>query len=66
MKQVDDNKSDNNIQAFIDSNLAVNILTTTAKNINDEFQNHIKTVMSHYGDYKPGPIKKGMCHKQYV
>eukprot|EP01084_Bolivina_argentea_P189853 326394_1 len=52
----EDNSSD--LQSFIDSNLAINILTTTAKNINNEFQNHIKTVMSRHGDFKPGPLKK--------
>eukprot|EP01084_Bolivina_argentea_P015923 29836_1 len=46
------------MQNFVDSNLAVNILTSTAKTINNEFQNHIKLVMSHYGDFKAGPMKK--------
>ncbi len=46
------------VQTFIDSNLAVNILTTTAKQINTEFQTHMGSVMSHYGQVKGGPIKK--------
>ena len=46
------------IQTFIDSNLAVNILTTTAKQINGQFQNHMKQVMSHYGEVKGGPLKQ--------
>eukprot|EP01083_Nonionella_stella_P000526 1494_1 len=52
-----DERSDD-MQAFIDSNVAINILTTTAKTIDDEFQNHCKTVMNHYGDFQPGPMKK--------
>eukprot|EP01084_Bolivina_argentea_P113081 201625_1 len=55
--KTDDEKSEN-MKSFIDSNLAINILTSTAKNINNEFQNHIKTVMSHYGEFKAGPTKK--------
>eukprot|EP01084_Bolivina_argentea_P069816 126972_1 len=46
------------IQTFIDSNLSVNILTTTAKQINGEFQNHMNRVMSHWGTVKSGPLKK--------
>eukprot|EP01083_Nonionella_stella_P011622 32994_1 len=46
------------IETFIDSNLATNVLTTTANNINDEFQTHIDKVMSHFGDFKAGPMKK--------
>ncbi len=46
------------LKTFIDTNVAVNILTSTAKKINSEFQNHIQTVMSHYGDVKPGPVKQ--------
>eukprot|EP01084_Bolivina_argentea_P187472 322916_1 len=56
MKQMDDTFDD--VEAFMDSNLAVNILTTTAKNINKEFQNHIQAVMSHYGKVRSGPVKK--------
>eukprot|EP01084_Bolivina_argentea_P069821 126983_1 len=46
------------IQTFIDSNLSVNILTTTAKQINKEFQHHMNSVMSHFGTVKDGPLKK--------
>ena len=45
------------LSAFIDSNLAVNMLTTTAKSINAEFQGRLKTVMSRFGDFWAGPVK---------
>eukprot|EP01084_Bolivina_argentea_P105697 189285_1 len=54
----DETNASDDIKGFIDSNLAINILTTTAKTINNEFQNHMKRIMSHYGDVKSGPIKK--------
>eukprot|EP01084_Bolivina_argentea_P161474 281076_1 len=50
-------ETEEDMQTFIDSNLSVNILTTTAKEINGEFQNHMKRVMSHYGIVKSGPLK---------
>eukprot|EP01084_Bolivina_argentea_P044810 82456_1 len=52
-------KDDNidEMKSFIDSNVAVNILTTTAKNIDHEFQNHISVAMSRYGQTASGPIK---------
>ncbi len=53
---IKDDKIDE-MQTFIDSNVAVNKLITTAKNINDEFQNHVKTVMSRYGEVASGPVK---------
>ena len=49
--------SANDMKTFIDSNVAVNILTTTAKNINKEFQNHVDTVMGRFGEVASGPIK---------
>ncbi len=55
--KMDDEKSQD-MKDFVDSNLAVNILTSTAKNINQEFQNHIQAVMSHFGEFQAGPIKK--------
>ena len=33
------------------------MLTTTAKNINSEFQGRLKTVMSRFGDFRAGPVK---------
>eukprot|EP01084_Bolivina_argentea_P227971 385111_1 len=42
--KTDDEKS-HDMKSFVDSNLAINILTSTATNINKEFQNHVKTVM---------------------
>ena len=56
--ELKEQKSTAEIQTFIDSNLAVNILTTTAKQINAEFQNHIQSVMGHYGAVKGGPLKQ--------
>eukprot|EP01084_Bolivina_argentea_P058179 106244_1 len=57
-KTVDDDEKSEHMKSFIDSNLAINILTSAATNINHEFQNHIKTVMSLYGSVKPGPVKQ--------
>eukprot|EP01084_Bolivina_argentea_P227970 385110_1 len=60
-KDLFESKSDDekyeDMKSFVDSNLAVNILTSTATNVNREFQNHVKTVMSHYGKFQAGPIK---------
>eukprot|EP01083_Nonionella_stella_P232663 820487_1 len=47
-----------NMKSYIDSNLAIDILISTATSINQEFQNHIKTVMSHFGTFRSGPLKK--------
>ena len=46
-----------NMMTFIDSNLAVDILTAAAKKITPEFQGRMRTVMSRYGDFKSGPVK---------
>eukprot|EP01084_Bolivina_argentea_P161475 281078_1 len=53
----DDEKSEE-MKTFIDSNMAINTLTSSATIINNEFQNHVNTVMSHYGEFKSGPMKK--------
>ena len=53
----EEKNSANDMKTFIDSNVAVNILTTTAKNMNKEFQNHVQTVMARFGDVASGPIK---------
>lgn len=58
LKEVFDAKEDEEMKIFVDSNLAINLLTSSASNINEEFQNHVKRVMSHCGDFKPGPKKK--------
>ncbi len=60
LKEVFDLKEDDaeDMKRFIDSSLAINSLTSKATKINGEFQNHIKSVMSHYGEFKPGPMKK--------
>ena len=60
LKQQDedeDKQEGDDLTTFVDSNLAVNILTTTAKQLNPEFQAHIKPVMRRYGDFKEGPTK---------
>ena len=54
----DETKTCDDIQTFIDSNLAINTLTTTATNIHKEFQSYIQATMSHFGDFKAGPMKK--------
>ena len=55
----DEQAPEQDVTTFIDSHLAVNMLTTTAKKINAEFQSRMGGVMSRYGDYKEGPIKTG-------
>eukprot|EP00485_Elphidium_margaritaceum_P018703 CAMPEP_0202728576 /NCGR_PEP_ID=MMETSP1385-20130828/185696_1 /ASSEMBLY_ACC=CAM_ASM_000861 /TAXON_ID=933848 /ORGANISM="Elphidium margaritaceum" /LENGTH=829 /DNA_ID=CAMNT_0049394827 /DNA_START=40 /DNA_END=2525 /DNA_ORIENTATION=+ len=53
----DDQKSED-MKTFVDSNMAINILTSTAAKINEEFQKHVKLVMSSHGSYKTAPMKK--------
>ena len=53
-----DDDAGQDMASFIDSNLAINILTATAKQINGEFQDRMRLVMSQFGEFKPGPIKK--------
>ena len=50
-------EDDKDLSTFIDSNLAVNILSSTAKKINAEFQGRIRAVMSRFGDFREGPGK---------
>ena len=50
----DAKQDDKELASFIDSNLAVNLLTTTAKQVNGEFQQHLKAVMSRYGAFRAG------------
>eukprot|EP01083_Nonionella_stella_P054994 145164_1 len=51
-------EKDDEIESFLDSNWCINSLVSTAKSLNNEFQTHIKTVMGHYGEFQPGPLKK--------
>ena len=55
VKQQDD--ADLDLAGFTDSNLAVNMLITTAKQINAEFQGRVKAVMSRFGDVHAGSVK---------
>ena len=50
-------KKDEELQGFVDTNLAVNVLTTTAKQLDAEFQSHVRAVMSRFGDFRAGPLK---------
>ena len=52
-----DDEDGNDLSNFVDTNLAVNILTTTAKKINAEFQGRLKTVMNRFGEFREGPVK---------
>ena len=56
LKSGDDADSDD-LVTFVDSNVAVNILTATANKINTEFQSHLRSVMNRFGDFKAGPTK---------
>ena len=62
IRDIPDSKNDDDtledVESFVDSNLCINMLCSTAKNINKEFQDHIKIAMSQYGDVQPGPLKK--------
>merc|ERR1719419_1245361 len=57
-EQGDDAEGRQKLTEFIEGNLAVSKLTATAKRINPEFQGVLKAVMTRFGEYKPGPIKK--------
>eukprot|EP01084_Bolivina_argentea_P298061 513575_1 len=46
------------LENFMDSKLAINILLATAGQINYEFQQYAKRVLSEYGKFASGPIKK--------
>ena len=50
-------QADEALPSFIDSNLAINVLTTTAKSLNAEFQSRTALVMSRYGEFRAGPLK---------
>ena len=39
------------LTAFVDANVAVTRLTATANRLNGEFQQHVRAVLSRYGDY---------------
>ena len=56
-KQSDDDDVQE-LTTFNDTNLLVNMLTTTAKKINPEFQNHVQRVMERFGTFREGPAKQ--------
>eukprot|EP00485_Elphidium_margaritaceum_P019464 CAMPEP_0202726786 /NCGR_PEP_ID=MMETSP1385-20130828/184789_1 /ASSEMBLY_ACC=CAM_ASM_000861 /TAXON_ID=933848 /ORGANISM="Elphidium margaritaceum" /LENGTH=764 /DNA_ID=CAMNT_0049393013 /DNA_START=111 /DNA_END=2406 /DNA_ORIENTATION=- len=53
-----DGDGDQDMASFIDTSMAINMLTSTASRINDEFQRHIRLVMSSHGTFKAAPMKK--------
>jgi len=59
IRDVAESKQDEgeDLAAFVDSNLAVNVLTTTAAQLNAEFQGRLRMVMSRFGDFRAGPVK---------
>ena len=57
-QQGDDEESVRKLREFVESNVAVTKLTATAKKINSEFQGVMKQLMTRYGEYQKGPIKK--------
>merc|ERR1711972_1166420 len=57
-QQGDDEESVRKLREFVESNVAVTKLTATAKKIDSEFQGVMKQLMTRYGEYKKGPIKK--------
>eukprot|EP01083_Nonionella_stella_P099327 279287_1 len=46
------------LENLVDSKIAINILLCTAKEIDKEFQNHIDLLLSEYGEFARGPLKK--------
>ena len=53
----DAKEEDDALRTFIDTNVAVNKLTATAKQLDGEFQTHLRAVMSRFGDFRRGPTK---------
>jgi len=58
VKSDEENSDDIDMKNFIDSNMAINMLTSTASKIDDEFQRHVRIAMSSYGSFKKAPMKK--------
>ena len=56
-KQDNQDDDEGDLAAFVDSNVAVTMLTNTAKKLNPEFQSKLQLVMSRYGEFKAGPVK---------
>jgi len=54
----DDIDEREDLMSFIETNLAVSMLTTTASEIDSEFQNTMRAIMGGFGDYTPAPIKR--------
>ena len=57
-EQDEDGLNQQKLKDFVESNLAVTKLTAVAKKLDSKFQGVMKTMMSRYGQYKAGPIKK--------
>ena len=57
IRDVAEVKDDVDLAYFTDTNVAVNILTTTAQKIDTEFQTHIRLVMERFGEFRAGPTK---------
>eukprot|EP00485_Elphidium_margaritaceum_P003782 CAMPEP_0202706196 /NCGR_PEP_ID=MMETSP1385-20130828/18651_1 /ASSEMBLY_ACC=CAM_ASM_000861 /TAXON_ID=933848 /ORGANISM="Elphidium margaritaceum" /LENGTH=717 /DNA_ID=CAMNT_0049364609 /DNA_START=109 /DNA_END=2262 /DNA_ORIENTATION=- len=51
-------EKDDELRLFVDSDLAITDLATTAQAIDHEFQTYIESVMGHYGTFRTGPLKK--------
>eukprot|EP01084_Bolivina_argentea_P229063 386697_1 len=56
-KENENDSKQQQLKNYIDSKFATNLLISKAHIINDEFQNHIKTVMNKFGLYQSGPLK---------
>ena len=48
---------EHDLAAFIDGNVAVNVLSNTAKRVHPEFQGRLKPVLSRFGAFRAGPVK---------
>jgi len=58
-------KEDNELEAFIGGDAAISELIATAQALNNEFQNTMRAVLSPYGAFEAGPIKKtGTLHRE--
>ena len=53
-----DEKKEEELKNFVDTNFAINVLLSSAKAINDEFQQHVAIILSKHGQVKAGPLKK--------
>ena len=53
----DEEQDEEDLSTFVDTNLAVNLMTNTARQIDAEFQSRIQGVMSRFGEFRAGPTK---------